>query len=142
MKSASDPLVLRNTADLRVLLRGRTRGKTITLDTPQLPLDEQMRWQARLARDNGACGCETGERFSVVGLIAIVLLVWLTWGRADWSWLDRGLWAFGILLATGLAGKATGLWKARQRLRQSVAELSVRLASLEHATASSLLQPD
>lgn len=61
------------------------------------------------------------------GLLGIALLMWQTWGLADWSWLDRGLWAFGILFAAAFVGKVAGLLVAHLRLRRTVAELRARL---------------
>lgn len=128
MKAAGGTLVIRSAADLQLLLLGRTRWRTIELDAPHLPPDEQASWQARLARDYGGCGCETGRYFMAAGLLAIALLMWQTWGLVGWSWLDRGLWAFAILFAAAFVGKVAGLLVARLRLRQAVAELSARLA--------------
>ena len=127
MNTAGGTLVIRSAADLQLLLRGRTRWRAIALEASHLPPDEQARWQIRLARDYGACGCEMGEYFMAAGLIAIALLMWQTWGLIGWSWLDRGLWAVGILFAAALVGKLVGLLVAHLRLRRAVAELSARL---------------
>jgi hypothetical protein len=126
MKPAGGTLVIRNAADLQLLLPGRTQWRAIELYSPELPPDEQASWQDRLARDYGACGCETGRYFMAASLLGIALLMWQTWGLVDWSWLDRGLWAFGILFAAAFVGKLAGLLVARLRLRRTVAALSAR----------------
>jgi hypothetical protein len=127
VSSVGETLVIRRAADLGALRRSRTRWRAISLDAPSLPLEEQARWQSRLAHDYGGCGCETGRSFLLAGLIGIVALIWLTWGREDWSRLERGLWSAGIVFGAALLGKLVGLLAAHLRLRRSLQELSALL---------------
>jgi hypothetical protein len=120
---ASGTLVIRGAADLQALRRGPPRWRAITVMAPALAPGEQARWQDRLAHDYGGCGCETGQYFMLAGLVGVAVLTWQTWSRDGWTWHQRGLWGFGLLVTAALLGKLAGLWVARRRLRRSISEL-------------------
>jgi hypothetical protein len=106
-----------------------TVGRTdrMGVDIRALPPEERASWQARLDRLDRACGCEEGAVGLVAGFVASALALWLQPGgiRATGSG-DIG-WASVVMIAAAAAGKAFGLWRARRRSRQVIAELNAVL---------------
>jgi len=112
--------VVTDVEQLRRLSRSRppaVPGRRVRLEVPELDARDRARWEARLSRWAGSCGCKSGAAF----LLAWVLL-WaaaVVTGRLGLSMTTPVVFAAGCLLAS-LVGKVLGLVVGRVALRLSV----------------------
>jgi hypothetical protein len=84
---------------------------------------DRERWEKELNKGYFACGCDTGAKGLLIGLV--VGLIWAGYSYANG---DASLWglatkAVGLALAGAVAGKLYGLLKAESRLRKTASEI-------------------
>jgi hypothetical protein len=123
--------VVRNSDDLdRVVLAGPalTPGRSIRLELAGLDPQERARWQSRLGRAYGVCGCITSAGFATVALLgypALALTVSLLRERSLWT---RVLLGVAIVVGAAVVGKVIGLAVGQAWLRLTVAAFRRHLA--------------
>lgn len=87
------------------------------------------KWQRELNRSYHACGCDTGAKGLLLGLLAGLIAA--AAGSAPWlSWPAAGL-VFGTALAGAAIGKLIGLTRAQLRLTRTVREIAAEVRPRE-----------
>lgn len=91
--------------------------------------ENREKWQRELNRSYHACGCDTGAKGVLIGLLAGLIAAGLD--GAPWlSWQAAGV-VFGPALAGALIGKIIGLVRAQFRLTRTVREIAAGVGPLE-----------
>jgi len=101
-------------------LRPRGLGK-VRLAGVMAEAPRYEEWERDLNRDLYACGCDTGSRGLVIGVMAGVAIALIAVRGGPWTL------AAGVILAAAIAGaiigKAIGLAQAQSRLKRLVREI-------------------
>jgi hypothetical protein len=124
---ATKPLRIREPSQLSTLavrrLFSRRAPGRIAIEAAGTPADRVLAWEQRLARLQGACGCQQGGVGLLVGLAGSLLYLLLRTG----GWDDPGsqeLWiGVGVLCVTSTLGKVIGLRLAQRELRRAAMEV-------------------
>lgn len=107
-------------------------AREVELRLPGLPEPEAERFRGELRRYADACGCDSGARGVLLGLLAFAL----AWGAGGFpGGVPAGVAGGALaLFGAGALGKAWGLLAARRRFRRAARELLARLEAGAAAT--------
>lgn len=91
--------------------------------------ENREKWQRELNRSYHACGCDTGAKGLLIGLLAGLIAA--AAGSAPWfSWQAAGI-VFGSALAGAAIGKIIGLARAQIRLGRTIREIAAAVRPRE-----------
>jgi hypothetical protein len=110
----------------RFFVGGGNLGKVV-LHLPDLSPRETIETETRLNAAAHDCGCGVGAAMASVGLVLYVVFLFATLGSVGQWRLGHVLWGVVVCLACALAGKVTGLIRARVRLVEQLVWLKIRL---------------
>jgi hypothetical protein len=128
--------VVRDGGDLDRIVSGRVAlapGRSIRLELAGLSPEERARWQHRLGRAYGACGCTTSAAFATVALLGYPALALTAPVLRERGLPARIMLGVAIVVGAALAGKVIGLAVGRIWLRCSVTAFRRHLARREAA---------
>jgi hypothetical protein len=99
--------------------RSRGRGR-IRLSGRLAENENSAEWERDLNRYYFACGCDTGAKGTLIGIVGAALLTFDSLRRGWFGWTSLILlWVVLILSASGI-GKLVGLIRADRRLKQLI----------------------
>jgi hypothetical protein len=110
--------------DLSVIPFLRTNGLgTLRLGGSIIEHRELKRWESELNRYYYACGCDTSAKGLIIGLLAGS--VWAGYSYFQGLWGGGGAVGVALSFAIGgaIVGKIIGLFRANEKLKQTVEEI-------------------
>lgn len=84
---------------------------------------ERARWEKELNRHYYACGCDTGAKGLLIGLIVGIIWAVYYYSREDWGIGAVAAVALSITIGGAIIGKVSGLILADRKLKQTVREI-------------------
>jgi len=120
-------LLIQTPSDALRLLERSSRYVSISIKMPGLSESESHRWQDEFAHHYSGCGCGIGSAFSLAGVLAGGLFLYVA-PRAANLWFSGGA-AFAIVVGFVVIGRFAGRVRAHRRLRDAVGEFASRVAT-------------
>jgi hypothetical protein len=103
--------------------RGVHKTGRLTLSGNMTDHPQKEYFETELNRQYASCGCDTGARALLLGLLAGAGYSAYKYTRSDWSLKYGLLVTFSGLLIMAIAGKLYGLYKADKKLKTTVGEI-------------------
>lgn len=109
------------------------KRSNFTIHFPELSQQECASWEARLKHHYFACGCMEGSLASLGALIGYSVYVVFRSTGFMIGWSDS-LWALGLFVVSGLAGKVGGLIYSHKQLERTIVELKAEIQKRSAST--------
>lgn len=121
----TSPLVITDMEGLRGLGKSRSfrSREPIVIRLPNLSATEAEALTSRINGYRNECGCSLGAKSMTAGLVVMLVSLFASYGAFTTSFLLRLPFAFLFAFVCAGAGKATGVFLARRRLRLELDQL-------------------
>lgn len=117
--------IIRNLEELNSLKKNKkTNLSEIIIDLPNITIEENQKYSAKINKYYFACGCETGTYFMVIAILSMIILSAFGFIFKDTSLLWSIIYSVIFVLIFSIIGKLSGLSLAKINLNRTIKKIN------------------